>query len=196
MSLPKCVILLLSGGLDSTTLLYDLHRQGVYVHSLIFDYGQRHMREVGFARYHCDLLKLPFTIVELHRIKGLFQHSALTDGAGSVIVPNRNAVFLNIAASIAMSAGAETVCIGCNADDAENFPDCTPHFIDAVQTTLMRASVPVEIAAPYINKTKHEIAAFAKAFSLEVEMTYSCYEGYSEPCGKCLACQKREEAFA
>lgn len=196
MSLPQCAMLLLSGGVDSVTLLHDLAQQdNFYIHSLIFDYGQRHLREIGFARMHCDKLSLPYTVIELHRIKGLFQHSALTDGTGSVIVPNRNAVLLNIAASIAAGAGADSVFIGCNRDDAENFPDCQPDFIKAVQHTLKCAGVAVEICAPFLEMGKRHIVGLARKLGVDLDKTYSCYEGKSDPCGKCLACQKRQEAL-
>lgn len=193
----RTIMLLLSGGFDSVTLLHDLASQdNVFIHSLIFDYGQKNGREIGFARMQCDSLQLPFTVIELHRIKGLFQHSIITDGTGSVIVPNRNAVLLNIAASIAAGAGVESVLIGCNQDDAENFPDCRPAFINAVQHTLQCAGVPVEICAPYLFNTKRQIAALARKLGVDISKTYSCYEGGFEPCGKCLACRKREEALA
>lgn len=189
-------MLLLSGGLDSVTLLHELVTDNWYVHSLIFDYGQVHGREIGFARMHCEETKTPYTVLELKRLKGLFQHCALTDGAGGIIVPNRNAVFLNIGAGIAVSAGAESLFIACNQDDYEAFPDCRPKFFAALQQTLLAAEVNVEICTPYLYKPKYEIVAKSRKLGVNLDRTWSCYSAGPEPCGECLACQKRREACA
>lgn len=189
----KYVILLLSGGLDSVMLLYDLCLQRVHLHCLMFDYGQHHIKELQFAKAHCQNLGVLYTEIELHRIRGLFKRSALTDGKGSVIVPNRNAVFLHISAGIAASEGVETVCYACNADDQKDFPDCRPEFIAAMNSTLKAAEIKVEITAPYIDMTKKQIVERARKHNWPYHDTLSCYEGTE--CGKCDACKKRITAI-
>lgn len=192
--IPAFAIHLLSGGLDSVVLLYDLINQGVKVHCLLFDYGQRHSLELHYARRHCAALDVLHTEVELHRIKNLFLHSALTDGQGTNIVPNRNAVFLHIAASIAMSQGASLVTIGCNKDDQADFPDCRMEFIEAMNATLKAAKVDVEVCAPYIGLTKRQIVQRAKSNEWPYLDTLSCYNSGAENC-ECDACKKREVAL-
>lgn len=192
--IPRSVIHLLSGGLDSTVLLYDLVQQGCLVHCLLFNYGQTHIGELVVARKHAVACGCEHTEVELHRIKHLFSHSALTDGAGTKIVPNRNAVFLHIAAAIAASQAIQSVTIACNKDDAADFPDCRWDFINAMNATLKTAEVDVEVCAPYIGLTKWQIVHRAKKQGWPYADTVSCYSG--NDCGTCDACKKRKEAMA
>lgn len=194
--IPKPIILLLSGGLDSVTLAYDLSRQGCVIHALLFDYGQTHLKELRCAERHSDNLGINRTTVELHRIKGLFSHSALTDGKGGVIVPNRNSVFVHIAASIAIAADAESVAIGCNKDDQNEFPDCTWSWMEAVNRTLEASKIKVEVVAPYIGLTKAQIVSRAKEFAIDLNTVWWCYGNAEKPCGKCLACRKMRTACA
>lgn len=194
--IPQMGMLLMSGGFDSVTLAHELVKQGVRLHALSFDYGQTHLKELGCARRHCEELKIEHTTVNLHRIKGLFQKSALTDGKGGVIVPNRNSVFCHIAASIAVSAGAESVIIGCNKDDQNDFPDCTWEWLESVNASLEAAKIPVEVCAPYIRLTKRQIAMRAKELGVDRDSVWWCYGGAVEPCGKCMACKKMEDACA
>ena len=193
--IPKPIILLLSGGLDSVTLAYDMKRQGCLVHALLFDYGQTHSRELQFAHYHVVRLNLKHTRVQLHKIQHLFKHSALTDGKGGNIVPNRNSVFVHIAAGIAVTGGAESVVIGCNKDDQGEFPDCTWDWLEAVNATLKVSKTPVEVVAPYIGLTKWQIVQRAKELGVDLESVWWCYAGGQKPCGKCAACKKMKGAM-
>lgn len=188
------IVHLLSGGLDSVAMLYDLHSQGFKIHCLLFNYGQRHIRELDYARRHCQSLNVPFTVVELHRIKGLFGNSALTDGKGTKIVPNRNACFLHIAASIAEGIGYNMVSIGCNKDDQRDFPDCTKEFLKSINESFERAALNVRAIAPYSGLTKWQIVNRAKEHGWPVNDSMSCY--YGRNCGKCDACRQHKEALA
>lgn len=192
--LNQPVIHLLSGGLDSTAMLYDLRAQGIPVHCLLFNYGQVNIQELDCARRHCQSTDTLFTVVELHRIRGLFARSALTDGKGSKIVPNRNAVFLHIAASIAAGQGVEQVTIGMNKDDQRDFPDCSPEFLAAINLSLFKARLDVLVFAPYMNMTKAEIVQNAREHGWPIGDTISCYQGYN--CGRCDACKARKAALA
>ena len=190
--IPKSVIHLLSGGMDSTVLLYDLIEQGCSVHAVLFNYGQKHSQELEWAKYHCHLTRTMFSTVDLPRLKG----SILTDGSGTEVVPGRNLVFISAAVNLAASAGAECVTIGCNRDDAEMFPDCRKEFMHSTNQTLSSAEINIEVCAPYIAKRKWEIAAMAREMGIAIESTWSCYSGGLSPCGTCKACVLREEAIS
>jgi len=187
------IIHLCSGGLDSTVLLYDLRRNLSPIHCVMVDYGQRHLVELTYAKRHCMRLGVLWTMVDLHKQKNIFAKSALTDGQGGNIVPNRNAVFLSIAAAVAMSAEARIVTFAANKDDAADFPDCRPGFISKFNEMLKEAEVPVEVCTPYIFMTKTEIVKLAKEHGFPYEDTHSCYE--ENDCGKCDACVKRARAI-
>jgi 7-cyano-7-deazaguanine synthase len=189
--IPKTIILLCSGGLDSVTGLYDLKNQGHFVSCIGIDYGQRHIQELECARYHCHRLGVVFTRITIEPLKG----STITDGTGGVVVPNRNAVFLSIAVNIAVSAGADTVVYCCNKDDESMFPDCRMAFVQTFNNMLRTAEINVEVCAPYIDKLKWWIAGLARELGVEVNQTWSCYRGGAAPCGECEACKKREAAL-
>jgi len=183
---PKTIIHLLSGGLDSTTMLYDLHSKGDKVHALLVDYGQKHVQELTFAKAHCKRLGVLFTVACLPPL-GMDEQSW--------IVPNRNAILISLAVSTAVRAGAETVTIGCNADDAAGFPDCRPEFIAAMNATVKAAGINVEVCAPYLHRKKWEIAGLARELGVLLHEIWTCYRGGAKPCGECPACRKLECAL-
>lgn len=189
--IKKTVLHLLSGGLDSTVLLYDLVKQGHNVHAVLFDYGQTHVEELNFAAEHCDRLDIKMSTLKLPRLRG----SMLTDGVGTYVVPNRNAVLLSVACNLAVIAKAESVTFGSNRDDAKEFPDCRRPFVEAFNLAIKAAKVDVEVCAPYIEKTKSEIAAIGRKLGVPMNRTWSCYSPGSTPCGNCPACVKRTAAF-
>jgi len=190
----KPIVLLLSGGLDSVTLAYELSAQNRTLHAVLFDYGQIHRKELVCARNHCDILKLPKTVVELQRVHNLFQRSALTDGKGGPVVPNRNSVLTQIAASIAAGMDAD-VAIGINADDAAEFPDCRQGWLDATNATLKASGVAVKVIAPYIGLTKRQIVNHAKALGVSFQSVWWCYSDSDKPCKKCPACKKMKGLY-
>lgn len=177
--------------MDSVVLLHDLHNQGHKVHCLLFDYQQRHVKELEFAKWHCGWLTIRHTLVELPQLRG----SELTDGSGGIIVPNRNAIFLSVAVNIAVEAKADTITIGANADDEEIFPDCRKQFIEAMNACVKAAGYDVEICAPYLDWPKWKIGALAQTMRVPLTETWSCYRGGAKPCGECPACVKREDAL-
>lgn len=162
---PKFIVHLLSGGLDSVTLLYDLVGQGCKVHCVLFDYRQKHVQELTFAKLHCHRLNTLFTTIDLPALGGLSD--------GNWIVPNRNAI----------------------ADDAAMFPDCRWAAIDALNHALKISCVNVEICAPYLQKRKWEIGALSQTFGVPSHEIWTCYRGGNKPCGECPACLKLKEAF-
>jgi len=189
--IPKYIIHLLSGGLDSTVMLYDLQEQGCKIHCVLFDYKQRHAQELNWARHHCNRLGILFTTIDIPELRG----SELTDGMGGVVVPNRNAVLLSLAVNVAVASNAELVTYGCNKDDAKMFPDCRSEFVKAYNEMLKAAEIDVQICVPYIEKSKWEIADIGRQLDVKFEETWSCYRGGIQPCGECVACVKRAEAL-
>jgi 7-cyano-7-deazaguanine synthase len=167
--IPKTVIHLLSGGLDSVTMLYDLHQQGCKVHCLMFNYKQQHVQELNFAKTHCHRLGLLYTTMELPTLGGLTDESW--------IVPNRNCIFLSLAVNLAIQSDSEAVTIGCNKDDESAFPDCRMAFIQMFNTMLMTQEINVEVCAPYLDWPKWKIADMSKQLGVPVHEIWTCYRG-------------------
>lgn len=191
MTPPKFIVHLLSGGLDSTVMLYDLVGQQCKVHCLLFEYGQRHVQELIFAKGHCRRLNVPFTTLSIPQLLG----SELTDGTGSVVVPFRNPIMLSLAVNFAAAIGADCVTIGCNLDD-KAFPDCRWEVMDALNHAIKLSRLTIEICAPYIQKRKWEIGGLGQELGVQLWDTWSCYKGGDKPCGECDACKKRQFALA
>lgn len=189
--MPKHVVLCLSGGLDSVVALYYLISQGCKVHGALFGYGQRHIQELIWAKHHCHRTHTNYTTIELPQLRG----SALTDGSGGVVVPNRNAIFISHAVNLAVVANAESVIIAANKDDEAGFPDCRMAFIQTYNNMLTTAEIQVEVCAPFINKSKSWIVSLGRELGVSFDETWSCYKGGVQPCGECPACQKRNAAL-
>lgn len=198
--MPK-FIHLFSGGLDSTVLLYELLDQGAQVHCLLFKYGQRHVKELRYAKSTCGKLRVPFEVIELPT--EVFSRSSLTSKEGYLvgkptIVPNRNMVMLSIAASWALSHGATAITWAANVDDAAVYPDCRVEFYQALNSAL-RICDPrrMEIHAPYLTggRTKRQVVQRGMELGVPFEETWSCYAGGDHPCGTCGACLTREAAL-
>lgn len=185
--IPKTIIHLLSGGLDSVTMLYDLRQQGHNVHCLLFDYKQRHVQELTFAKGHCHRLGVLYTTMELPPLGGL------TDDT-HWIVPSRNRILLSLAVNLAVQAKADTVTIGCNKDDT-GFPDCRQAFIQMFNNMLTTAEMSVEVCAPYLMWPKWKIAGLSRELGVPLNEIWTCYKGGSKPCGECPACKKLNAAL-
>lgn len=213
--MPEAVVLL-SGGLDSSTVLAMAEERGFDVIALTFDYGQKHKRELNSARKIAKHFKAREHVV-IPLDLGRHIRSALTQDsmsipqresvaeAGSAIpdtyVPSRNIIFLSIGASIAESRGAEAVFIAANAVDFSGYPDCTPEFIKVFQKTLdvgTRAGKEgraVSVEAPILNLGKAEIVKEALRLKVPLELTWSCYKGGAKACGRCDSCLLRLRGF-
>lgn len=213
----KKAVILLSGGLDSTTCMAVAQQEGYELHPISFRYGQRHSTElesaVAVAR-HYGVGEEQHLIVDLGRtIRG----SALTGDAtvplsreveamGEDIpvtyVPSRNIIFLAHAASHAEAIGAEAIFIGVNARDYSGYPDCRPEFVRAFQSVLKVGTKPgveghpVQIATPLLDLTKAEISRLGTELSAPLHLSYSCYSGTRPSCGRCDACLLRLKGFA
>lgn len=184
----KTIVLLLSGGLDSVTLMYWLHDQGHSIHPVMVDYRQKHVQELQFAKLHAQRLNLLFTTLTI---------PDLGSNDETWIVPNRNMILVAHAVSIAVRAGADTVAIGCNAGDAAGFPDCRLPFVARMNLAIRGAGYDhIELVAPFIDWPKWKIAALAQEIGIKANEIWTCYRGGKIPCGTCPACVKLKEAIA
>ncbi len=218
-------IILLSGGLDSTTVLYQAQAEGMELYALSFDYQQRHRRELDSA----TAIALSAVVSEHQIIRfdlRLWGGSALTDAAIELpslsnaplqpasstaamaenipvtYVPARNTIFLSFALAYAEAIGAERVYIGVNAVDYSGYPDCRPDYIRAMQEVFQlgtkqgREGQPIKIVTPLINLKKTEIVQLGNRLGVPWEKTWSCYAGDDVACGLCDSCRLRLAAFA
>ncbi len=208
----KKAIVLLSGGLDSATTLYYSKAQGFRVSCLIFDYGQRHRKEIHQAQRiawhaHCDYrivrLSLPWKGSSLldKKIPLPLNRDIITHEIPSTYVPGRNIIFLSFAISYAETIGAEVVFIGANAIDYSGYPDCRPEFYQAFQRVLKAGlksgaeGRTIRISTPLITKTKAQIIKMGLKLKVPYHLTWSCYQGGRRPCGRCDSCVLRQRGF-
>ncbi len=199
-------VLLLSGGLDSTTLLYDLLSTGDEVLALSIFYGQKHQKEISAAKEIATHARVKHIIKE---ISGIFGESALTSDSLEVpdghytdlsmkqtVVPNRNMIFLSIALSLAISEKFDRVAYAAHAGDHTIYPDCRPEFVEAMKNVFPLSDwFKVTLYAPYVNLSKKEICKKGLALGAPLDLTWSCYKGGEAHCGKCGTCVERKEAF-
>lgn len=200
-------LVLLSGGLDSSTLLYAARGT---VKAISFDYGQRHSKELDSAR--AIVASVPWiehVIVPLQGLGAILNRGVLTAGGEvpeghyaaesmkQTVVPNRNMIMLAVAAGHAMANGFDRVSFAAHGGDHAIYPDCRPEFFRAVAGTVELADWSrVEIEAPFINSTKAEIVKLGDGLSVPWDKTWSCYKGGEIHCGKCGTCVERREAFS
>jgi len=203
-------VVIYSGGMDSFTVLHRALREGLNVHALSFDYGQRHARELDTARQVCASLGLPHQVVDIRAIHGLIDNSALTnpaqampqgdydaDNLRATVVPNRNMILLSLAIAKAVNIGAERVDYGAHGGDHVLYPDCRPGFVEAMNHVAGIANFePVKLHAPYLKVSKADILREGLAMGLDYRHTWTCYEGRELACGVCGSCRERLEAFA
>ena len=197
MKKPNCVILL-SGGIDSTTMLYRALKFKQRPIALSFDYGQQHKKELECAKKICRKLKVPHKIlqVDLRQIGG----SMITSKKSKqVVVPYRNTIFLSLAAAVAEVNGIHEIWIGAVVEDYDVFRDCRESYFDSFERTLslggVRENRDMQIVTPYLHKTKDDIVKHGLVMKVPYELTWTCYKGGKRPCGICSACKERRNAF-
>jgi 7-cyano-7-deazaguanine synthase len=208
-------IAVFSGGLDSTTMIYDLLSQGIDVEAVSFNYGQRHAKELDAAKQIAYDLNIRHEVINLvgygelisEGISSLMNRDiAVPEGAydnvnmRSTVVPNRNMSMLSMAAGVAVARKADSIATAVHAGDHAIYPDCRPDFIRSLEQVLMMANqgfiVPnFGITVPYLYKTKTQIAKRAKELNVPFDKTWSCYKGGMIHCGKCGTCVERLEAI-
>ena len=207
------VVAIVSGGLDSVTMAYHLAAQGYGLTLISFDYGQRHRKELDFAAKCAGRLDAEHHIVDLRVLTGLIDSSSLTSAEIEVpdghyaeetmritVVPNRNAVMINVAAALAVSRGWDYVATGVHGGDHFIYPDCRPEFIESQARTLRLAnagfvSEHFDVLAPFVDVSKGDIVAIGHLIGVPWLETWSCYKGGDVHCGSCGTCVERREAF-
>ena len=204
----KDSILILSGGMDSVTLLYDYQQQIALCIS--FDYGSNHnAREIPFARMHCERLGIRHVVIPLAFMSEYFKSSLLEGGEAipeghyadenmkSTVVPFRNGIMLSVAVGMAESMGLKHVMMANHGGDHTIYPDCRPEFVDSFSKAAEAGTyVGVTLVSPYTNMTKADIARRGKELGIDYAETWSCYKGGEHHCGKCGTCVERREALA
>lgn len=203
----KDSIIILSGGLDSTTMLYEYKEQIAL--ALSFDYGSNHnKKELSFASLHCKRLGIQHIIIPLEFIHQYF-HSSLLEGADAVpegeyddenmrstVVPFRNGIMLAIAAGMAENNGLKQILMANHSGDHAIYPDCRPEFVKAMDAAIEAGTYDgVRLFTPYTNLTKADIARHGKVLGIDYSETWSCYKGGEVHCGKCGTCTERREAL-
>lgn len=206
--MDKDALMVLSGGMDSVTMLYEYaSRIDLAVN---FTYGSNHnARELDCARYHCRKLGIELVEINLGFIGELF-YSSLLEGADAIpegdysegnmkstVVPFRNGIMLAAAAGLAESRGLAAVMIANHAGDHAIYPDCRPGFVRAMGQAIAEGTYEhINLLAPYTNLTKAQIAGRGKGLGVDYGMTYSCYKGGEKHCGRCGTCIERRQALA
>ena len=209
----KYVVILLSGGLDSSTVIGLAKTAKAKIFGLSFDYGQRHKKELDSAL----IIAKHFEIEEFKIVKldlSLWGGSSLTDKSEDLpidgiqlnqipntYVPGRNTIFISVALSYAEAINADLIGLGVNALDYSGYPDCRPDYIKKFQELAGLANKrgregnSIKLWAPLINLNKEEIIQLAFNNNVPYEQTWSCYAGNQAPCGKCDSCRIRQTAY-
>lgn len=201
-------VILLSGGIDSTTLLHFLKALGFKLYGISFNYGQRHRKELDYATYWGKLLCKEHKLIYLP-INELLTSSALIDTEKIIpegeysfenqkitVVPNRNMIMLSLALAYAENIKADLVFYGAHTSDHAVYPDCRPEFIEAISKAgLLATYQKVKVLAPFTHFTKTQIVRLGKCLGVDYNKTWSCYYGQELPCGRCATCKEREKAF-
>ena len=204
----KDCVIVLSGGMDSVTLLHDYKKRIAL--AVTFNYGSNHAaREIACARQNCEDLGIEHIVIPLGFIHDYFRSSLLEGGDAipeghykaenmkSTVVPFRNGIMLAIACGLAESRGLQYVLIANHSGDHAIYPDCRATFIDSMSEAMSYGTYKnVKILAPYTDITKAHICKIGRECGVDFTKTYSCYKGGEKHCGKCGTCVERKEAFA
>jgi len=198
-------VVLLSGGVDSTTLLHWLVSEGVKCFAISFGYGQMHRKELGYAAATATGVGIEHLIYDLPAVFGgssLTGDKPMPEGhytdtsMRQTVVPNRNMVFLAIATSVAIQRGVDAVAYAAHADDFGTYPDCRKSFVEAMERAIGECDYnSPRLDVPFLFMRKREIVALGRKLGIDYSSTWSCYAGGEQPCGVCGACSARNEAM-
>lgn len=207
--MKKKAVVIYSGGMDSRTVLAKAQFMDREVHALSMYYGQRHNKELEYAKKVCAELNIPHKLIDLEFMMDLASHSSLTNSNIAVpeghyedetmkdtVVPNRNMIFIALATSYAINISADEVWYGAHSGDHAIYPDCRPDFIYKMQAVLNTCHYnPIKLVVPYEDGTKKDILKEGFVMGVDYADTWTCYNGRAQACGKCGSCQERLEAF-
>lgn len=200
------IVSLLSGGLDSTTMLYRFKNEGHELLALSMNYGQRHIKELEKAKLTCSKLNIEHLIINLpiwHTASALSNINKImpeghyqNENMKQTVVANRNMILLSLAIGIAIDREYDAVAYAAHSGDHAIYPDCRPKFIEAMKKVSSICDYKsIKILTPYMAWNKISILDDGKNLGVDYNLTWTCYKGEEKPCGKCGACQEREEAF-
>lgn len=208
MFVKKKAVILLSGGLDSAVTLYYAKNRGNKLTAIIFDYNQRHRKEIDSAVRIARLNHLKYYVIKIQlnwaksslvnkKIKVPLNRNLKSPGIPFTYVSGRNIIFLSYAASLAESTGAKSIFIGAHVEDYSGYPDCRQQFLKSFEKALKEGlkHKDTKIAAPLLNKNKKEIIQLGLRLKVPFQYTWSCYKGGNMPCLKCDSCRFRIKAF-
>ena len=199
-----------SGGLDSVTLSHKIAIDQTLIHLVSFDYGQRHKKELEYARRCAERLRITHDVVDITDVGRRLTGSALTDEAAVpeghyaeetmrlTVVPNRNAIMLTIAFGVALAQQAEAVAAAVHGGDHFIYPDCRPSFVDAfatMQRNALDGFAQIAFETPFVHWSKADIVREGARLGVPFAETWSCYKGGVRHCGRCGTCVERREAF-
>ena len=201
------VLVVYSGGLDSYTLLNKAMKNFDRIEAITFNYGQKHNKEIEYAKSNCVELNIKHEVVNLD-LENILAGSALVgdidipegnydkEKMKQTIVPNRNMIMISVAASLVIKNDIEYLWYAAHSGDHEIYPDCRPEFIDKMAAVLEICDYhKIKFEAPFQNLSKNEIVATGLSMDLDYSKTWTCYEGKEKPCGKCSACLERALSF-
>ena len=202
-------VVIFSGGLDSTTLLYHLREAGHELAALSVNYGQRHSRELSCAQTICRDIGVDLTTLNLSGLTQIFGSNSLSDSTVAVpegsyqrdtmqqtTVPNRNMILLSIAAGWAISNNYQAVAFGAHSGEYTPYPDCRPEFTEAMDRAVQLCDwQPLRILAPFVEWAKSDIVRRGAELNVPFHATWSCYVGGDKHCGRCGTCLDRKLAF-
>lgn len=204
------IIAIISGGMDSVSMLYFYSRQGYEVHALTFNYGQRHKKEIAYAQQATQDIGANWDLIDLSTLTKHIGGSSLTDNIPVpdghyaeenmkiTVVPNRNAIMLAIAYGVAVAEQADAVAIAVHAGDHFIYPDCRPAFTEAfkkMQDKAIEGFGNIQLLTPFIKYSKSDIVKEGQTTGTPFNKTWSCYKGGDVHCGTCGTCVERKEAF-
>lgn len=199
-------VMLYSGGMDSTVLLYKLKPN---VKALMCNYGQRHRKEIEYARDICIENRIKWDTIDISAIHPLIHKGALSghepvpeghyaeESMKATISPNRNMIILSIAVAHAIAIGARNVWYAAHAGDHAIYPDCRPEFVEALDKAIYLGNrwSEIHLVAPFLQMSKSDIVQEGTRYGVPFARTWSCYKGGELHCGKCGTCVERREAF-
>ncbi|WP_420339373.1 7-cyano-7-deazaguanine synthase QueC [Roseibium sp.] len=203
-------LVICSGGMDSVTLAHKIAQENELIGLISFDYGQRHKKELDYAKACADALNTEHILIDITNIGRQLTGSALTDNIDVpdghyaedtmkiTVVPNRNAIMLTIAYGIASARGAEAVATAVHGGDHFIYPDCRPAFTESfeeMQRHALEGMGEIKLYTPYVRVSKADIAAEGAKLGVDHTKSWSCYKGGEIHCGRCGTCVERREAF-
>ena len=202
------VVVSVSGGMDSVTMLYRLVADGHEVKAISYNYGQRHFRELEAAKASCSKLGVEHSVIDITSITKFISNSALTgdiempeghysqDNMSLTVVPSRNTIMLSIANGYAVNLDYDAEAAAVHSGDHAIYPDCRPEFVEALEKLFaVNNYKAIKILTPYLDSSKVGILRDGLSLGVDYANTWTCYAGGEEPCGKCGSCVERTLAF-